>query len=233
MTTRTSEQSIVWAHCNECGNQMRHELLHSEESRRIEEVNFDDGYIHTIEWLDIYEMLRCCGCEHICLRHRVWFSEASPGEEWEEQYYPPLVSRQKPYWVDELPRSEFLREILEEIYETLHANSRRLASMETRSSVEHIMVQKFGDHDSLAKLVIIFCSKRYITSTQKDLLATVLEFGHASVHRQFKPEPEDLRTTLDIVESLIADIYVHPDRARRLAERVPARKKLSSKKETD
>jgi hypothetical protein len=227
--TRTTGQSIIWAHCNECGDRRRHELLHMAQSQWEEEIDHD----FTISGRDVYEMLRCCGCEHICLRHRMWFSEAWPEEEPEERYYPPVVSRRKPDWLNKFRRPNFILEILEEIYEALHANSRRLAGMGTRSLVEHIMVDKVGDHGCFSKTINSFCEEGYITSIQKDRLATVLDLGHASVHREFKPEPEDLRTALDIVESLIADIYVHPDRAKRLAERVPGRKKLLPTKEVD
>jgi hypothetical protein len=122
-------------------------------------------------------------------------------------------------------------ELLEEIYEALHANSRRLAAMGIRTLVEQVMQDKVGDQGSFTKTIETFCRKGHIAPLQKKRLNTILEAGHASVHRQFKPDPEDLRTALDIVESLIAEICVHPDRAKRLAERVPARRKPPAKEE--
>jgi Domain of unknown function (DUF4145) len=96
------------------------------------------------------------------------------------------------------------------------------------------MRDKIGDHHrSFSSTIEAFHKEGYITLLQKDRLTTILDFGHASVHRQFKPGPEDLKTALDIVESLIADIYVHPGRAKRLAERIPGRKKPPLKKDQD
>jgi hypothetical protein len=159
---------------------------------------------------------------------------------WEtvERYYPPNISRRKPDWLAELnrradSRPDFIVEILEEIYESLYLDSRRLAAMGTRSLIEQIMVDRVGEQGDFSKNIAAFHKEGHITSIQKDRLATVLDFGHASVHRQFKPEPEDIRTALDIVENLIADIYVHPERTKRLAERVPGRKKLPPKREAD
>jgi hypothetical protein len=101
--------------------------------------------------------------------------------------------------------------------------------MGIRSLLENVRQDKVDDQGSFARTIDVFHKEGHITSHQKERLATILDVGHASVHRQFKPEPEDLRTALDIAESLIAEIYVHPDRAKRLAERVSSRKNPPAK----
>jgi hypothetical protein len=44
------------------------------------------------------------------------------------------------------------------------------------------------------------------------------------MHRGYTPNPDDLRTLLDIAENLIAAIYIHPERAKKLGKRIPSRK---------
>jgi hypothetical protein len=52
----------------------------------------------------------------------------------------------------------------------------------------------------------------------------LIEAGHAAMHRQYVPERADIEILMQITESLIETIYVHPAKARRLGK-IPARDK--------
>jgi hypothetical protein len=43
------------------------------------------------------------------------------------------------------------------------------------------------------------------------------EAGHAAIHRKHVPTREDIAILLDIMDWLIASIYVHPHKAKKMA----------------
>ncbi len=47
-------------------------------------------------------------------------------------------------------------------------------------------------------------------------MKTILEAGHATIHRSYSPSTEDLHTCMDIAESIVASIYIHPEKANKL-----------------
>ncbi len=59
------------AYCNNCCGERRHEILHKETSKWKEDLDHNDF----IYGEDTYDMIKCCGCENIALRHQSWFSE--------------------------------------------------------------------------------------------------------------------------------------------------------------
>src|SRR5690242_4293164 len=119
--------SIVKAHCNECGGERNHDLLHSVQT------SWEDEEAEV--WSkDTYETLRCCGCELIKLRHRHMFSE-----DYEETitYFPPAISRPPPEWFtslsDELDdEDQFVQKLLQEVYVAVQNDLPRLATMGVR-----------------------------------------------------------------------------------------------------
>jgi hypothetical protein len=80
----------VRAHCNGCGGDRNHSVLHRESTIWEDEQSGASGK-------DEYEMLRCMGCERICLRHRSW-QDSDP--EPSMHYFPPATFRQKPAWLE-------------------------------------------------------------------------------------------------------------------------------------
>lgn len=119
--------SIVKVHCNECRHETKHTLLKSHKIHG-EEI-LEDSY--PIRWHDTYELLECCGCESVVLRDSYFFE---PTKEMIIKYYPPRVSRPSPRWKDKLPGD--ISTLLDEIYNALHADSRRLAIMGARTIVD-------------------------------------------------------------------------------------------------
>jgi hypothetical protein len=217
----------IKTHCNRCQGDTNQTVLHSE--KFLWEDQFEDGY--PIEGTDIYEMLKCCGCDSIILRHTEWFSGNidNQGKMYPVfHYYPPAISRTEPTWLHELDtiideEKEFIHDLMKEIYSSLHNNSRRLATMGIRALLEHIMINKAGDQGSFSKNIDSFGAQGYISLTQEEILKTILEAGHATIHRAYSPSTEDLHTCMDIAESIVASIYIHPDKANKLKLKIPKR----------
>jgi hypothetical protein len=54
-------------------------------------------------------------------------------------------------------------------------------------------------------------------------MKSVIDAGHATIHRSFKPDTKEALIALDIAENLIESIYVAEEKAGRL--KVPPRKR--------
>lgn len=223
---------IVRIFCNECLREMKHTVLSSVKRSGVHEVNPE---FH-ISWENTYQVLECQECDSVTLRVRHWNDEAQWSQnkkDYQDSYYPPIVSRPKPIWFDKLDPK--LQDVLDEVYVALDANTRFLAAFGARTALDMLIVDKIGDigtfKDKLNKLE----SEGYIDSTEKELLDAVTEAGNAAAHRGYAPDEQLLNSVMDILESLFDRIYFKPDRdkellrkARELKSKIPKRKRLSN-----
>ncbi len=213
-------EKLFKAHCNKCNGDTNHSLLH-EETQRWEE-GFD---IYSLSGGDRFEMLKCCGCDSIKLRHINWFSEATSET---VIYYPPAISKHEPRWLSEYEgvfssnEKEFAN-LLREVYSALHNDSRRLAVMGIRALVECVMISKVTDRGTFVKNLTAFQDAGFISPKQHEVIHSVLEAGHATIHRSFYPSIDDLHTVVEIAENLIDMIYIQPIKAAKLKDNVPKR----------
>jgi hypothetical protein len=206
------------AHCNTCGGNRNHEVVHSETTSWRD----DD---HNVSGSDEYETLKCLGCENIKLRHTSWFSE---DHESTVNYFPPAIFRPRPKWMEqlwiELPAEDvFVDKLLQEIYVAIHNNLRSLAAMGVRSLVEKVMVSKAGDKGSFLKNIAEFERLGYVSRIQRERIEAILEAGHAAIHRDFSPTTKDVITLVDIAEHIVETVYLHESKVNELRKRVPPR----------
>lgn len=131
------------------------------------------------------------------------------------------VARQKPDWYEQLD-SEY-QSLLDEIYLALASEMRALPAMGLRTVIDMICNKLVGDIGGFDKKFEELRNKNYINSREKELLAIAIDAGHASAHRGYTPNKEDLNTLLDIVEHVLKGIYVLPPASQRLKETTPKR----------
>jgi Domain of unknown function (DUF4145) len=215
----------IEAYCNSCCGSRSHEVLHREETEWCN----DSDPLFTIGGSDIYDMIRCCGCKGIALRHCKWsdWDVDKNGEPITHvTYYPPNTLRREPEWLSDLMPGKieiFIKELLREIYVALRNDSNRLAALGIRALVEGIMIDKVEDQKSLTGNLKKFEQNGFVSASQRTVLEPVLDAGSAVMHRGFGPSREDIVHTLDIAESIIESIYVNECRANRIKKSVPAR----------
>lgn len=212
------------AHCNRCGASTNHVCLFSERSQGVEVVDEESG--STIDWWNTYEMLKCGGCDNVTMRHSSYFSEGN--DDPVVVQYPPVIARRAPSWlggIDSLFTSVPVQveELLQEVYIAVQNGSRRLAAMGIRAALEHVMIEKVGDHGSFSVNIAKFQQDGHIAANEAEHLAAILDAGHATIHRGWKPEACDISTLLDITEGIINTVYIHPDQVEALRKNVPAR----------
>ena len=211
-------------HCNGCNGMRNHELLHKNESDWNEEI--DDEY--HIYGKNTYKLVRCCGCDAVSLIHESWMSEdtdvdGSPNIT--KNRYPPDSYRTEPKWIYELVwglenENKFLHEFIREIYIALRNDSPRLATMGIRALLEHVMIHKVGDQGSFKANIDAFEKNGFISNVQRKILEPVLEVGHATMHRSYKPSTSAVGNLMDITESIIESVYINGRRLEQLPKLV-------------
>lgn len=218
---------IIKVHCNTCSRETRHEVLHNEDIRWSEDIDHE----YTINGGSDYDLLKCCGCENVCLRHQTWMSEDADyrGDlNIKTVFYPPASFRKEPKWISELkwemPKQQgFVAEFIGEIYVALRSGSLRLAVMGIRALLEQVMIDKVGDHKTFKANLDAFEKEGFVSKAQRSVLEPVIEAGHATMHRSFKPTTEDVGHLMDVTESVVESVYINAHRALAISKRVPAR----------
>lgn len=182
-------------------------------------------------------MLKCCGCDNVNLQHSSWCSEdmeVDGSAAISVTYFPPAISKAEPSWLTQLDgdfdsNRRYIVALIREIYSALHNDSRKLAVMGVRALLEHVMISTVGDHGTFEKNLENFQVQGYLSGKQRKSIESILQAGHATMHRQFSPSTNDVNIIVDIAESLIATTYVHADKADELDKRVPKKKKNKKK----
>jgi hypothetical protein len=213
----------IEAYCNVCAGDRTHQVLFSNQQEWHEDE--EDGWPYTE--VSQYIVASCCGCHHRTFLNRWW----NGGTDKIVTQYPPKTVRKKPDWYFQLSWMRLAdigktpdlskSELLTEIYSALGAGSTRLALMGIRALLEHIMIEQVGDHGTFEENLAAFEAKGCISSRQRESLSRIVDAGHASIHRAYKPPLEDVMFCLDVAELLIASIYIHPARSQRMS--VPER----------
>ena len=218
---------IIKVHCNLCRGTRRQEILYREITKS--EDTIDDAF--KVYWTDIYEMLRCCGCESVSFRHQSSFSEEVDEDGKpivHTTYYPPTTYRHEPRWLSDLflilpLDNDFIGDLIREIYVALRNGSPRLAVMGIRALLEQVMIHRVGDQGTFSQNLDEFERKGMISKSQRTVLEPLIEVGHAAMHRSYSPTNRDLTTLMDIIENVIESIYVNEVRAEQLKGNAPRR----------
>ena len=139
-------------------------------------------------------------------------------------HYPPISYRRHPAWFSRMDSEWELTQLLNEVYSSLASGNPRLSGMGVRAIIEYLMIYAVGDQGSFIKNINEFEAQGYISRVQKESVESVLEVGHAAIHRGYRPELDDLVVCLDICESIIETIIVNPQNLKRISKSVPPRK---------
>ena len=215
----------IQSHCNTCGGEREHVVLH-EESKQWSDEQWE------VSGATAYQMLKCAGCGTFSMRREDWNSEFTDEygrPEASISYFPPRLFRKLPTWHSDLQTyrsgESTISELLQEIYVALQNDLRRLAAMGIRALLEHMMIDKVGDNKSFQKNISEFHKQGFISDKQKEFLETVLEAGHASIHRDFKPDVKTLISVMDIAESIVQSTYIHEQQSSEIKAKIPQKKK--------
>jgi len=113
--------------------------------------------------------------------------------------------------------------MMKEVYTALENGSLRLAAMGIRATIENLMIEKIGDQQSFQANVDALQKASYLSLRQAVALDSVLEAGHAAIHRQWEPKHRDIHTVLKLANKLIETVYLDEKQVRDLDKNVPKR----------
>ena len=206
-----SVPKIVKAHCNKCGG----------ERNAFERASHSvDGHNDETRWSDTYDVLECCGCSGMIVRHKSWFSEwddfdedpltgeprLNPGIK--VTYWPPPTTQIKPAWADSL-EDRVLRQVIGEVYQAMNGGLMVLASIGTRTLLDRAMFLRVGDpRNGFAGKLDAMVEKGHIGATEREILETITDAGNAAAHRGFAPTPGTLVTIVETVENFLQREFV-------------------------
>jgi hypothetical protein len=214
--------NITQAHCNRCGGSTNHDIIAAEDVID-KDTKRGDKTLH-----NLYEILKCRGCDNVTMRNSFSFGSSKT-----VVYYPPAIHRRTPSWVGSelhdylgdqysgIPNE--VRALMREIYAAVQNGARRLAGMGIRAALETVMIDKCGDQQRFKDNVAAFQQAGYLSERQTQNLCSILQAGHATIHRGWQPTDNDIVTLLDIAENVIEVVYLHEHRARDLEQKVPKR----------
>lgn len=190
-----NEFEIQKAPCSNCGRETNHFLIAS----RTHPITKTIDKQFEMTWINTYNMLECCGCSTTHLEHQFWYSEMEQGE-LEIHRFPPTTSRRQPPWHDHLSDEEYA--LFKEVYTALHADSRRLAVMGTRTLLDIFMTKHVGDIGGFEIKLKALLDAGKISRVDKSILEAALDAGHAAAHRGHCPSIHEVNYVLDIIENL-------------------------------
>jgi hypothetical protein len=205
-------------HCSQCAGPTWHSVLVERTQTDAEDIG--DGI--SVESVTRWTTLECRGCESVRLRRSYWFSEWGRDALWQDEYFPPSVSRRPPRWFEDLNEAD--RGLMSEVYAALHAGSRRLTLMGARAMVDVIMQRQVGDLGGFERQLSALEDAGLITSRERRVLDAAVDAGSAAAHRGHLPTMEDAEIVLDIVENMLQAERLTPA-AEGLRERTPARQR--------
>ena len=191
--------SMTLLHCNECGQETKHELVSRAESKRTYSENRYD-----VDVVVTWKTLQCRGCDEVTLHRQQWCSENDPMDGPDPgTFFPPRVSRRKPAWVDRLDVPAEYVGLLNEVYAALHADSRRLATMGARALIDAIILRNVGDQRTFQEGLDALVREGLASKRNRDIIDAALGMGHAAAHRGHNPSAGDVTVVIDIVENVI------------------------------
>lgn len=87
--------------------------------------------------------------------------------------------------------------------------------------IERVMAEHIGEEGGFAEKLKRFEENGYVTPLHADSLRKVLDVGHASAHRAYFPDEEDVRTCTEVVKHLMHGLYVLHPMVERMSENTP------------
>ncbi len=178
-----------------------------------------------------YDLMRCEECMNLtlCIHDNI---HPGPliGDSYETKtcYYPAIPIRTLPPWFKLLKGN--LRKLMTEIYMAVNYDLRSIASTGIRTIVDQIMLDIVGDVGNFGQTLNALLDTGLLDLEEVKLLDTVIDAGSASAHRAFTPTRKTLMHMIDIVESMLEEIYVSPHKKAALIRKADVVKKSTPKR---
>ncbi|MEY4602543.1 MAG: hypothetical protein RL292_484 [Candidatus Parcubacteria bacterium] len=199
--------------CNRCDNTTNHVVCGSVE------FSWDQG---DIQGVDVYEIIRCSGCDSVSFRISSSNSEDYDQDdegnyvhfETEEVYPSRLMGRTALDSVYSLP--EKVRLIYKETHAALCSKLKILTGVGIRALVEAVCSAESAKGRTLENKIDDLVKKGILTAKNAQILHRTRLLGNRAAHEIEAPSDPELDVAFDIVENLLETVYIIPKKAERL-----------------
>ncbi|WP_415886006.1 DUF4145 domain-containing protein [Neptuniibacter sp. QD37_6] len=195
---------IVKSYCRACGKKTNSEVLAENQESHRDEYRCDISY----------QILQCLGCDTKSFRKVFEDIEAAYptyDDEWEVPeeitVYPKAVEGHRE--IDDIWNlPEIVRVIYSEILMALREEAKVLAGLGLRAAVEAVCNDLQIPGRSLEVRINRLSTAGYISKNDSERLHGIRFMGNDAAHDIKKPKDEALSVALQIVEHLIASVYI-------------------------
>ncbi|OGD84131.1 hypothetical protein A2572_03330 [Candidatus Collierbacteria bacterium RIFOXYD1_FULL_40_9] len=207
MKEKSSKRRLL---CKECQQVTWHAVLNEAKSDR------------SIEEAEIWEMttfytLQCLGCDNVCLLSEYVCSENISQEdgqpEVQSNIYPsPHKNDHEPmdknYYLPSEVKSIYLESI-----KAFNSGLLILAAIGVRATIEAVAREQKITIRGIAKKIKKMVESNIITPDGAKLLMLVTDMGNLSAHELKKHHQDDLSLCIEVVESVLRNLYILPKSA--------------------
>jgi hypothetical protein len=194
------------AHCNSCKGIRNHSELFEKKIR-----DEDDGFPSIQKFL----VIQCLGCENVSFMKIYgdismidYDYEGNPDYYYDETIYPYYLEKG-----NELKSLYHLPPTIKIIYEetitAFKANSYILTAGGLRAIIEAICNHLKIKNDNLEKRIDALQNKGFITSNEAKRIHSIRFLGNDALHEIAKPKKEHLYILLEIVNHLLANLFIN------------------------
>lgn len=205
--------------CAKCSIETRHKVMQSVD---VDGAALDWDY----QYANKFQIVQCQGCDSISFRKWHSNSEDHSRDFERDEYYPAEVVEIYPIRVvgrHKLRQDHFLPFEVKRIYDETHAALCNelpiLAGIGIRALIETICKQKKATGKSLEQKIDNLVALGVLTQKGSEILHSMRILGNEAAH-EVKPHSEEtLNLAMDVVEHLLADVYILPATTKNLPKR--------------
>ncbi len=215
MAAAKKTPKITNATCRTCRRGTSHDVLAEIE----DEHEQDFGEESPVSWGEDYRILRCRGCATVCFEEARWNStEVAPDDSpWLNQTFYPAPNEGRGFPFEGILLPAKLMRIYCEALTALNADSRILATIGLRATVEAMCADQGAKGKNLEERIDDLVASGAIAARQKDFLHLHRLLGNDAAHELKAPEQPELHAAFDIIESTIKTLYALPNVAAKLS----------------
>lgn len=194
-------------YCKNCRGLRKHTILFEKKIRGEHE---DYNY----QWINIYRVIECSGCENISFAHVYGDSEMVEFINGKAEYY--NETKIFPYYLEngiELGKVRLLPSSIKVIYnetiESLKSNCFILTAGGFRAIIEAICNHLKISKSDLSNRINLLHSNGYLSLNESKRLHSVRFLGNDSLHEMEVPKKEQLNIVLEILNHLLENLFIH------------------------
>ncbi|WP_424195227.1 DUF4145 domain-containing protein [Ampullimonas aquatilis] len=202
--------------CRSCKHPTNHDILFNKD----DSGETGDG---DIRWWADHQVLQCCGCDDISFRTSHSDTESvDPYTGMPEEFevlYPNRTDGRPPIDGHEnFPQKT--RRIYSETLKALNHNALILGAIGLRALIESVCLEQKTKAKVLAKGIDELAESGLLSKKQAKFLHAHRFMGNVAAHEMIAPKATELVAALDIAETLLKTIYILPEVAEVMKQKV-------------